>query len=441
MHRIISGLKHYIRLSLSPLRGGKTIFRAATKTLLLVLTMSCSPQTNLTKHVPAIPYSYETRNKTTYNDYEQLNLFSDVLYLIKENHVNPPEMDKLVKGAIRGLITELDPHSSYLTQEMYADFEIETAGEFCGLGIEISVRDHMITVVAPIDNTPAQRAGIKAGDKIIQIDGIFVKDKGITDAINMMRGEVGNNVTLTIVRPPSNQATNYTLQREIIHIDSIKSHLYQPGLAYIRISQFQKHTSTELGTALTVLRGRCSKSLNGLVLDLRNNPGGLLEEAVNVADIFLDSGVIVSTRGRQENDNFTYHASKSAPLTERNLPIVVLINNGSASAAEIVAGALQDHKRATVLGTQSFGKGSIQSVIELEDKSALHLTTAHYFTPSGASIQFRGITPDMVVEQPDVTVTTGNKKQQSGQKRSKTNATKKGTNDRQLSLALDLLRS
>lgn len=349
--------------------------------------------------LPRCALSAEKDRPAPPSDYEQLNLFSDVLYLIKSNYVEAPGMDILVQGAIRGMLAELDPHSSYLTQEMYAELEIETSGEFNGLGIEITVQDHMITVIAPIADTPADRAGIKSGDKIIQVNDKFIKDMSISDAVNMMRGPVGESVKISIVRAPGNQPVEFTLQREVIHVDSIKSQLFQPGLGYIRIVQFQDHTSTELNTALIELEKLNGAPLAGLVLDLRNNPGGLLEQAVKVADLFLDSGDIVSTRGRQEKDNFTYRASINGSVAVPEYPIVTLINGGSASAAEIVAGALQDHKRSVILGTQSFGKGSVQSVIPLEDDSALRLTTASYFTPNGTSIQARGITPDITVLQ------------------------------------------
>ncbi|MDY0189415.1 MAG: S41 family peptidase [Desulfuromonas sp.] len=364
------------------------------KAYLALIALSCLLQLIQ----PAYALATEQTQAAPTSDYEQLNLFSDVLHLIKRHYVTAPSMDILVQGAISGMLAELDPHSSYLTPEMYAELEIETSGEFNGLGIEITVQDHMITVIAPIADTPADRAGIKAGDKIIQINNKFIKDISISDAVTMMRGPVGESITLSVVRSHSNQPLEFTLQREVIHVDSIKSQLFPAGLGYIRIVQFQEHTSSELNKALAGLTKRNGKPLQGLILDLRNNPGGLLEQAVKVSDMFLDSGEIVSTRGRQEKDNFTYRASNSGS-TAPNYPIVILINGGSASAAEIVAGALQDHKRAIVLGTQSFGKGSVQSVIPLEDGSALRLTTASYYTPNGISIQARGITPDIKAPQ------------------------------------------
>jgi len=397
---------------------------------------------------------------TQHSDYEQLNLFSDVLYLVKTNYVQSPQMDKLVQGAIRGMIAELDPHSSYLTKDMYSELEIETRGEFSGLGIEITVQDHMITVIAPIADTPADRAGIKSGDKIIQINGKFIKDMSIMDAVKMMRGPAGDTITISIMRAPGNQPLEFTLTREIIHVDSIKSHLFRPGLGYARIVQFQEHTSTELNDALIALEKENGAPLIGIVLDLRNNPGGLLEQAVKVSDLFLDSGEIVSTRGRQKKDNFSYRATNT-PGPARNCPIIILINGGSASAAEIVAGALQDHKRAVILGTQSFGKGSVQSVIPLEDGSALRLTTANYFTPNGTSIQAKGITPNIIAAQArwvkeaddrireqdlnnHFTAVDEKLSPKDSSKKTPSPATAQGintTDDYQLSRALDLLRA
>ncbi len=366
-----------------------------SKAFMTLTILSCLLQLTL----PLFAVAAEQNKAVKTSDYEQLNLFSDVLYLIKKNHVAAPSMGTLVQGAIRGMLAELDPHSSYLTQDMYSELEIETSGEFNGLGIEITVQEHMITVIAPIADTPADRAGVKAGDKIIQIDNKFIKDISISDAVKMMRGPVGGSIKISIVRSPGNQPLEFTMQREVIHVDSIKSQLFQPGLGYVRIVQFQDHTSAELNKALVELEKQNNAPLVGLVLDLRNNPGGLLDQAVKVTKLFLNSGEIVSTRGRQEKDNFTYRASNGNADNSPEYPIVILINGGSASAAEIVAGALQDHKRAIVLGTQSFGKGSVQSVIPLENESALRLTTANYFTPNGTSIQARGITPDITAPQ------------------------------------------
>jgi len=333
------------------------------------------------------------------SEYEQLNLFSDALYLIQKNYVEEVDMGILVQGAMQGLLTELDPHSEYLTAEMFAELEIETKGQFSGLGIEITVKDHLITIIAPIADTPAYRAGIQAGDKIIKIDGQLIKDLSTTDAIKMMRGDAGSQINLEIMRDDRTTPLKFTLTRELIEIDSVK-HSYQgAGLGYVRIAQFQEKTDKEMRHALLELNRNSGGSLSGLVIDLRNNPGGLLDQAIKVADFFLDSGDIVSTRGRNEQENATYKATIIEQDQQANYPIVILVNGGSASAAEIVAGALQDQKRALIMGTQSFGKGSVQSLIELSDKSALRLTTARYFTPNGSSIQALGIIPDIIVEQ------------------------------------------
>lgn len=333
------------------------------------------------------------------SDYEHLDLFSDALYLIQSNYVEKVDMKTLVQGAMKGMLSQLDPHSEYLTAEMFAELEIETKGQFSGLGIEITVKDHLITIIAPIADTPADRAGIQAGDKIIKIDGRFIKDMTTMDAVKMMRGEKGTQITIGIMRGNQSTPLEFTLTREIIAIESVKHHYYGAGIGYIRLSQFQQKSDYELRQALQLLNTRSGGSLSGLVLDMRNNPGGLLDQAIKVADVFLDSGEIVSTRGRNEQENASYRATNIAGKEQRHYPIVILINGGSASAAEIVAGALQDQKRAIVMGTQSFGKGSVQSLIELSDKSGLRLTTARYFTPNGTSIQARGITPDIHVEQ------------------------------------------
>lgn len=334
---------------------------------------------------------------TQQSDYEHLDQFIDVLTLVRKNYVEQVSMQELVHGAINGMLADLDPHSAFMPPELYQEMQIETQGEFNGLGIEITVKDHTITVIAPIADTPADRAGIKAGDKVIKINDRFTKDMSIMDAIKMMRGPRGSTIEIGIIREGVSSPLSFTLVREIIRINSIKQQLFEPALGYIRISQFQKRTVRDLKAALEQLRDESGQELKGLVLDLRNNPGGLLDQGVQVCDLFLNSGKIVSTQGRKKSDNFSYTAS--AAETEVQYPIVILINGGSASAAEIVAGALQDHQRAVVLGTQSFGKGSVQTVIPLSDKSGLRLTTAHYYTPNGTSIQARGITPDVIVEQ------------------------------------------
>lgn len=329
--------------------------------------------------------------------YEHLDQFIDVLTLIQKNYVEQPPMDQLMSGAIKGMLSELDPHSAYMPPKMFEEMQIETMGEFNGLGVEITVKDHLITVIAPIADTPADRAGIRAGDIIVEIDGTLTKDMSIMDAINQMRGPRGSEITLGIMRHGETAPLSFTLTRETIRVDSIRERLFEPAIGYVRISQFQQRTAREFKAALKTLHDKAGTPLQGLLIDLRNNPGGLLDQAIQVCDLFLNSGKIVSTEGRRKTDNFTYNAT--AADTQPGYPIVVLINEGSASASEIVAGALQDHKRAVILGTGSFGKGSVQSIIPLADHSGLRLTTAYYYTPNGTSIQARGIVPDVNVEQ------------------------------------------
>nr|WP_320116455.1 S41 family peptidase [uncultured Desulfuromonas sp.] len=328
--------------------------------------------------------------------YEHLDQFIDVLTLVQKNYVEQPAMDQLMSGAIKGMLSELDPHSAYMPPKMFEEMQIETMGEFNGLGVEITVKDHLITVIAPIADTPADRAGIRAGDTIVEIDGTLTKDMSIMDAINQMRGPRGSEITLGIMRHGETAPLSFTLTRETIRVDSIRQRLFEPAIGYVRISQFQQRTAQEFKQALKALYNQAGP-LQGLLIDLRNNPGGLLDQAVQVCDLFLSSGKIVSTEGRSKADNFTYNATAAG--TQPGYPIVVLINEGSASASEIVAGALQDHKRAVILGTGSFGKGSVQSIIPLADHSGLRLTTAYYYTPNGTSIQARGIVPDVSVEQ------------------------------------------
>jgi carboxyl-terminal processing protease len=369
------------------MRFRSLIFSGLTLLLALLITLPVAAQAAET---PAA-------DSDTQSVYEQLDLFIDVLTLIQKNYVESAPMDDLMAGAISGMLSELDPHSAYMPPDMFQEMQIETQGEFNGLGVEIAVKDHLITVIAPIADTPADRAGILAGDIIIKLNETFTKEMSIMEAISRMRGPRGSEITLGIMREGENAPLYFTLKRETIRVDSIKSHRFEPAIGYIRISQFQQRTAREFKQALTELHQQIAQPLQGLVLDLRNNPGGLLDQAVQICDLFLDSGKIVSTQGRRKTDNFTYNAT--AADTEAGYPIVVLINQGSASASEIVAGALQDHKRAVILGTGSFGKGSVQTIIPLADHSGLRLTTAYYYTPNGTSIQARGIVPDVVVEQ------------------------------------------
>jgi len=323
----------------------------------------------------------------------KLKAFGDVLSTVQASYVEEPNVDELVNGAIRGMLQTLDPHSSYLTPEMLKQVEVETKGSFGGLGIEIGIKDGVLTVIAPIDDTPAYRAGLQAGDKIVRIENEPTRDMNVMDAVKRLRGEPGTKVTIWIAREGLSEPRSYAITRDIIKIRSVKSKPMGDGIGYIKLTQFQQDTDGELEKALQVLTKE-KGGLKGLVLDLRNNPGGLLDQAVKVSDRFIDSGLIVYTDGRIENQRFKYFARKEG--TYLGFPMVVLVNAGSASASEIVAGALQDHGRAILLGTQTFGKGSVQTIIPMEDGSAIRLTTARYFTPSGRSIQAKGIEPDLV---------------------------------------------
>jgi carboxyl-terminal processing protease len=294
------------------------------------------------------------------------------------------------------MLSSLDPHSAYLTPDLYKELQVDTKGSFGGLGIEITNRNGILTVVSPIEDTPAYRAGLKAGDQIMKIDGEFTKDMSLVDAVKKMRGPKDTKVTLTLKREGQPELFDVVLAREIIKIRSVKSKMLEPGWGYLRITQFQERTDDDAERALKQLDKEAG-GLQGLVLDLRNDPGGLLTQAVKISDIFLDSGLIVYTDGRLENQKQKYFAHKAG--TWSDFPMVVLVNSGSASASEIVAGALQDQKRALVLGTPTFGKGSVQTILPLDDTSAIRLTTARYFTPNGRSIQATGIVPDIVMEQ------------------------------------------
>jgi carboxyl-terminal processing protease len=328
--------------------------------------------------------------------YEDLETFTNVLAIIQKNYVEDVDTKRLVEGAINGMLTALDPHSAYLTPELYKELQVETKGSFGGLGIEITNRNGMLTVVAPIEDTPAYRAGIKAQDIILKIDGEFTKDMSLVEAVKKMRGPKNTKVKLTIKRERPQKLLDVVLTREIIKIQSVKSRPLPGGYAYLRITQFQEHSDDDVERALREL-DKESGGLKGVILDLRNNPGGLLTQAVKISDIFLDSGLIVYTDGRLENQKQKYFAHKAN--TWSDFPMVVLVNGGSASASEIVAGALQDHKRAMVIGTQTFGKGSVQTILPLDENSALRLTTARYFTPNGRSIQAKGIEPDLMIDQ------------------------------------------
>jgi len=327
--------------------------------------------------------------------YSKLKLFGDVLSIIQSSYVEEVNVDNLVKGAVNGMVQTLDPHSSYLTPDMLKQVEVETKGVFGGLGIEIGMKDGFLTVIAPIEDTPAARAGIQAGDKIIRIENESTKNMNVMDAVKRLRGEPGSKVTITIVRESLTEPKVYTLTRDIIKVKSVKSKSMGDGIGYIRLAQFQLDSHQEVERALQGFLKE-KGGVKGLILDLRNNPGGLLDQAVRIADEFVESGLIVYTDGRVEAQKTKYAAHKEGTFT--GFPIVVLVNAGSASASEIVAGALQDHGRAIVIGQRTFGKASVQTILPLEDGSALRLTTARYYTPNGRSIQAKGIEPDIVVE-------------------------------------------
>jgi carboxyl-terminal processing protease len=332
--------------------------------------------------------------------YRQLTLFGDVFEKIRTDYVDKPDETKVVESAINGMLTSLDPHSSYMDAKSYRDMQVQTRGEFGGLGIEVTMEDGLIKVVSPIDETPAARAGIQANDIITQIDGEQVQGLTLNQAVDKMRGPVKTDVKLKVMRTGQKDPLDITLTRDVIRIKSVRSREEGGDIGYLRVTQFNEQTFDNLKAAIDKIESDIPKEkLKGFVLDLRNNPGGLLDQAILVSDAFLDRGEIVSTRGRNADETQRFNA-KSGDLINGK-PVVVLLNGGSASASEIVAGALQDHKRATLLGTRSFGKGSVQTIIPLGSNGALRLTTARYYTPSGRSIQARGIDPDIEII-PDV---------------------------------------
>lgn len=327
---------------------------------------------------------------------EDLRTFTDVYMRIKRNYVEEVEDSELLENAIRGMLNGLDPHSTYLTPDEFSELRIGTQGEFGGLGLEVGMEDGFVKVIAPIDDTPASRAGIQAGDLIIRLDDTPVKGLSLQEAVNRMRGPEGSEITLTIVREGEDAPFEVEITRDIIRVRSVRSEMLEPGFGYLRITTFQSRTAQMLVEELKALQKE-GDGLKGLVLDLRNNPGGVLNGAVGVSDAFLKEGLIVYTEGRVDDAKLRYSASPGDLLD--GAPLVVLVNKGSASASEIVAGALQDHERAIIIGTSTFGKGSVQTILPLEGDKALKLTTARYYTPSGRSIQADGIQPDIQLEQ------------------------------------------
>jgi len=331
--------------------------------------------------------------------YRQLNLFGEIFERVRADYVEKPDDSKLIESAIDGMVAGLDPHSSYMDAKSFRDMEVETRGEFGGLGIEVTMDNGLLKVVAPIDDTPAAKAGIQANDLIVKLDDDQVQSMTLSQAVDKMRGAVDTKVRLTIKRKGQDKSIEVLLTREVIHVHSVRSKVEDDDVGYIRITQFTEQTTQGLKKAIADVSSKIGDDkLKGYILDLRNNPGGLLDQAISVSSAFIQRGEIVSTRGRNSDENQRFTAT-GGDLT-KGKPLIVLINGGSASASEIVAGALQDQKRATILGTRSFGKGSVQTIIPLgDDSGALRLTTARYFTPSGRSIQAKGITPDIQVLQ------------------------------------------
>lgn len=327
---------------------------------------------------------------------DELRTFTEIFAKIKRDYVEPIDDKVLLENAIRGMLSGLDPHSAYLAPADYKDLQAGTSGEFGGLGIEVGMEDGFVKVISPIDDTPAQRAGVQTGDLIVRLDDVPVKGMSLSDAVKVMRGKPGTKITLTVLREGEEKPLKITIVRAVIKVASVKSRMLDPGYGYVRITQFQSHTGADLETALEALKRQSGGHLKGAVLDLRNNPGGVLSAAVSVSDAFLTKGVIVYTEGRLDDAKLKFNAKPKDIL--EGAPLVVLVNGGSASASEIVAGALQDHKRAIVMGSRTFGKGSVQTILPMENGSALKLTTARYFTPSGTSIQATGIIPDIVLD-------------------------------------------
>ncbi len=349
-------------------------------------------------------FSADSSVKTS-PDYRELKLFRQVMEIVRKNYVKEVTDKELIQGAVSGMLQSLDPHSSFLTEEMFKELQVETKGEFGGLGIEITIDGGILTVVSPIEDTPAFKAGIKPGDKIIKIDGEQTKNITLHKAVQQMRGPKGTKVTLTVLREGFKKLKDFTITRDIIHVHSVKKEALEPGYGYVKIVSFQETTDTDLMAAIKdlenneIIKGSDKKTkkdderLKGIILDLRNDPGGLLDQAVKVSNFFVDKGLIVYTDGRVKDQRMEFRASPAG--THYKFKVAVLINEGSASASEIVAGALQDHERALIFGTKSFGKASVQTIIPLDNGSGLRLTTAYYYTPKGRHIQKTGIIPDV----------------------------------------------
>ena len=368
------------------------------KTSLILLGAAAGAALTLMATQPQLMLDLSSAKAAGADTYKQLSLFGDVFERVRSDYVEKPDDGKLVETAINGMLTGLDPHSSYMDAKAFRDMQVQTRGEFGGLGIEVTMEDGLIKVVAPIDDTPAAKAGVLANDYITHIDDESVQGLTLNQAVDKMRGPVNTPIKLRIVRKGVEKPVEMTLTRDVIKVVSVKSHSEGDDVGYIRITQFNEQATEGVKKAIADITAQDGDNLKGFILDLRNNPGGLLDQAIGVSDAFLEKGEIVSTRGRNPED-VQHFTAKPGDMT-KGKPMIVLINGGSASASEIVAGALQDHKRATVMGTRSFGKGSVQTIIPLGNGAgALRLTTARYFTPSGRSIQAKGIVPDVEVMQ------------------------------------------
>lgn len=343
--------------------------------------------------------SVDAREKPASSLYQDLKIFTDVLAIVQRDYVRDVDNKKVVEGAIKGMLATLDPHSGYLDPDFYQDLQVQTKGEFGGLGIEITIKDGLLVVVAPMEGSPAEKVGIKAGDSIVKIDGKFTKEYSLVDAVKKLRGPKGSPIVISVLRKGSPDLLDFTIVRDVIEVKSVRSRYMGDGFGYVRVSQFMEKTFDDLKAAIDRLNAQApTGTMRGLVMDLRNNPGGLLTQAIKVSDLFLNDGVIVYTDGRVEGQRQKFFAHTRD--TQPNYPLVILVNGGSASASEIVAGAMQDAGRALVLGTQSFGKGSVQTITPLENGGAITLTTALYYTKSGRSIQVTGVKPDIIIENP-----------------------------------------
>jgi len=369
------------------------------KTSLILLGAAAGAAMTLLAVQPHLVLGGTSAKAAVSDTYRQLNLFGDVFERVRADYVEKPNDAKLIETAINGMLAGLDPHSSYMDAKSFRDMQVQTRGEFGGLGIEVTMEDGLIKVVAPIDDTPAAKAGVLANDIITKLDGEQVQGLTLNQAVEKMRGPVNTKIKLTIMRKGQDKPIEVTITRDVIRVRAVRSQVEGDDVGYIRMTQFNEQTTDGLKKAIADISAKVSQDkLKGYILDLRNNPGGLLDQAISVSDAFLDKGEIVSTRGRNADETQRFNA-RPGDLT-KGKPLIVLVNGGSASASEIVAGALQDHKRATVVGTRSFGKGSVQTIIPLgSGNGALRLTTARYYTPSGRSIQAKGITPDIEVLQ------------------------------------------